>query len=94
MTQPSLFDAPLARRLDHDSSYAAADRIVRSGTKKAHEELILFALQYGPMNAHELGEATGLDNVRVCRRMASLVRRGLVVRIAQPGAVLRWRLAR
>lgn len=82
----------LARRSDHSSSVQAAERAVRSGLVAGHEAKILDALRAvrAAMTMEQLAETTGLDGVQVARRMAALVKRGLVRRIAVDGERLRW----
>lgn len=100
MTQPSLFDPrpptrALSRRHDHDSSYAAAAELERSGTRARHEALILEALLGElALTAAEIGARVELEHVQVARRLAAMAKRRLIQRIAQPGERLRWRLTR
>ena len=82
----------LARRTDHTSSREAAQRAVTSGTVATHFGLILAALREAgcALTLHQLADATGLDVVQVARRMAQLVKRGEVHRLAVEGERLRW----
>ena len=86
----------LFRRSDHDSSQRAAARAVRSGTVACHEAKILAELRAlgGAMTMEHIANACGLTGVQVARRMAALVKRGAVLRIAVPGERLRWMVAR
>ena len=91
-----LFAHALARRSDHDSSHAAAERAVRSGLVATHEARILRALrEVGyPLPLAQLALETRLDRVQVARRLSTLVQRGEVKRIALKGERLRWMAAR
>lgn len=92
MTDLPLFAHALARRSDHTSSRDAADRALRTGLVAGHEGRILRALRESgcAMTLRHLADATGLDHVAVARRMAGLVRRGMVRRIALEKERLRW----
>lgn len=86
-----------ARRSDPPTSVAAA-RSVTPRMKNEHEGLILVALEIGPAGKTRLAELCGLTDQQVIRRMASLVRDGLVVATGRevPSAAGRaeteWRL--
>jgi hypothetical protein len=97
MVQPSLWDRPgtgppRARRSDHTSSHAAADRQERSGKAEADMRRVLEAVRMHPgLTSRELSERTGLDYHMVARRLPDLARRGLVERVVEAGEPLRWR---
>jgi DNA-binding MarR family transcriptional regulator len=84
----------LARRSDHDSSRRAAVAAVASGTVAGHEAKILAALREAgcALTLHQLAAATRLEVVQVARRLAALVKRGEVHRLAVPQERLRWML--
>jgi hypothetical protein len=68
--------APRARRTDPGTSHAAAQRSLQFA--ESHASRILLALQYGFLNAEEIGEAAGLTVVQVDRRTIELQRAGLI----------------
>lgn len=80
-SQCDLFEPPLARCSDPQSSYDAAAEAVRSGTVASHEALILEAVRCavprGMSNA-EIARRTRLTMVQVARRTRALQRRGLI----------------
>ena len=76
MTQAVIrYPPPLARSSDPLWSFEAAERARKSGLVATHCARILAVLRATgePMTAHEIGARCGLNNVRVLRRMASLV---------------------
>ena len=76
MSQTALrFPPPLARSSDPLSSFEGMERARKSGLVATHCARILAVLSATgePMTAHEIGARCGLNNVRVLRRMASLV---------------------
>lgn len=70
--------APLARRLDPETSHKAAQRAM--SFKSHHEAAIVNFLKAagGSAICETIAVGTGLDEVAVCRRMASLMRAGKV----------------
>ena len=69
------YPPPLARSSDPLWSFEAAERARKSGLVATHCARILAVLSATgePMTAHEIGARCGLNNVRVLRRMASIV---------------------
>lgn len=65
-----------ARRTDPITSHAAAARSVKFA--ESHAARILLALQYGALNAEEIGESAGLTVVQVDRRTIELQRQGKI----------------
>ena len=80
--QLSVFDAPLARRRDPATSHIAAASMQAGAA--AHRALILAVLRDGlPRTYVEIASATRLDPIAVARRMAELLRAGLVRRLPE-----------
>lgn len=75
-------DEPRARRSDPSTSHAAAARSAKFA--ESHAERILLALQYGALNAEEIGASAGLTVVQVDRRTIEMQRKGLI-RVKQLG---------
>ena len=75
----SLFDAPLYRRSDPETSYQAAEHAKQF---KARDISIIWAAlkEHGRMTPREIAEVSGLDYVAVQRRGAEMERKKLIVR--------------
>lgn len=73
---PQSITAPRARQSDPSTSHAAAARSVKFA--ESHASRILLALQYGALNAEEIGESAGLTVVQVDRRTIELQRQGKI----------------
>lgn len=59
------------RKDDPKTSRIAAQTL--NNMEANHHARILYALRkYGPLIAHEIADATGLDHVQVCRRLPEL----------------------
>ena len=89
-----LFDykpAQHARREDPLTSHRAAQEA--SGLAQAHVRLICDALASGTGTAEEIGDRCGLDNVAVCRRLASMERQDMVARTTDKRRQRNGRLA-
>ncbi len=69
-------DPPRARRVDPETSHAAAASAVELA--KRHHALILEALKHGPAGASVLSTRIGLDAHRVGKRLCELERAGLI----------------
>lgn len=69
-----------ARGTDPATSHQAASRAAMFAD--THAARILLALQYGDLNAEEIGDAAGLTVVQVDRRTIELQRKG-VIRVQQ-----------
>lgn len=81
-----------ARRTDHDSSHAAADRAERSGAIEAQMNRVLAAVRAHPgSTSAQLSALAGIDRHTVARRLPDLERRGLVTREKIAGEEIRWR---
>ena len=77
MNQLSLtLDEPRARQSDPSTSHAAAARSAKFA--ESHAARILLALQYGALNAEEIGSSAGLTVVQVDRRTIELQRQGKI----------------
>jgi len=75
------FDSPLAHRADPLSSYAAGDRVLRSGRLRGQMLLVLLALRKWPdKTSAELAQLACLDRYAVARRLPNLADRGLAER--------------
>lgn len=86
MRQPTLFDAPLARHTDPETSHEAAKRMARSGRAKAHAAVALAIVHRAPGRTYQelWAEATDAeretlgDAVELMRRLGDLRRAGTV----------------
>ncbi len=82
--QTSLFPLPAAaptRRADPPTSKRAAERADALDLVGRHEKLILAsAVDHPGRTGNELGELTGLGQVKVCRRLKRLEEHGWIVR--------------
>ncbi len=73
----SLFDGPLARGKDPDSSHAAADRMVASGARESNCAKVLKALRRWPSStSRELSRRMGFCRYETARRLPDLERQG------------------
>ena len=70
-------DLPLFRTTDPETSREAGERAAEFA--QGHERLILEALAEGPGTKDQIAGRCGLTEQQVVRRVAGLVRRGLVV---------------
>ena len=74
-------DIPRARRSDPSTSHAAAERMIRTGTAKAHQHKILIAVRQYPGSTYvELAAITGLERHAVGRRLAEIETGGYIRR--------------
>ena len=85
--QRTLFDriGPAARTADAASSFAAVDKLNRTGARQHQCEQVLSAMEqtlaagyFQRITALELAEATGLDRYLISRRLPDLVRLGKI----------------
>jgi hypothetical protein len=74
--QMSIFDPPLARATDPETSQRAADRV--PGFKAKHEASIYAALRERALTYREIAKVTRLEPVAVGRRLADMERRRLI----------------
>lgn len=82
---------PLARRTDHDSSHAAADRAERSGRLATDRARVLLLVHRNPgLTSLELAQRGGLDRYMVARRLSDCEKLGLVSSVREPGKQIRW----
>jgi hypothetical protein len=94
LRQPDLWDAPLSRAADPQSSRAAEIEAVESGLVAGHERLIVAAVRAMPgQTGDEIGLAVGLTNVQVLRRTRAMERRGVIRRGEQRASRVSGRLA-
>jgi hypothetical protein len=79
MTLP-LFDQPLARHTDPDSSRQAAAELVKSGRHKTQKQRVYEALRRFPnCTSAELAAGSGLDRFMVARRLPDLAEEGRAI---------------
>jgi hypothetical protein len=94
LRQPDLWDSPLSRAADPQSSRAAEIEAVESGLVAGHERLIVAAVRARPgQTGDEIGAAVGLTNVQVLRRTRAMERRGVIRRGDQRASRVSGRLA-
>jgi len=74
-------EVPLARAADPVTSKVAAASMVEGA--EHHRALILEALAFPskPLTYWEIAERAGLEPVAVARRLASMIREGLIIRL-------------
>lgn len=78
-TQPSLWDAPAARRSDPHTSHAAADKVTRNGTRAAGVATVVRLVKQTPgLTSAELAKRHGADRYMVARRLPDAEKAGLV----------------
>lgn len=53
---PTLFNNPITRKTDPESSHIAADKLINSGRRVSHAEQILNRLKIGPATNVELAK--------------------------------------
>jgi hypothetical protein len=91
MQQPSFNFDSLSRRSDPKSSKAAARKIVESGAKKAHEEIILDLVTIYPgRTSKQLAELGPLDRVAIARRLKAMEERKVLRRTQEGKEECRW----
>lgn len=71
--QGLICDTPAARTTDPETSHEAADFVRETGTKAAHQQLIVDAVRRMPgLTVIEIGVQVGLSHVKVGKRMKEL----------------------
>lgn len=89
--QLSIFDVPIARRTDPESSKLAGDALTHSGARGKQKQLALDAVKAHPgRTSLELAERTGLCRFFLAKRLADLnnagdVHKGALIRCAVSG---------
>lgn len=80
-TAPSLFDPPMARTTDPDTSHIAAQKMKDTGAMNKQSKWVLDSLKAANGSTYrELAAAMGLHNPNACaRRLPDLRNKGLVV---------------
>ncbi len=64
---------PITRNTDPITSHIAADQFTKSGKRQNHKDIIFKAICDNPgKTAGELGQITGLGQVRVTRRLSEM----------------------
>ena len=78
---PKQLSQPLAHRSDPLSSYAAGDRVLKSGRVRGQMKLCLLGVQRWPgKTSAELAVLLGCSRYDTARRLPSLEHRGLVIK--------------
>ncbi len=91
--QPLLLDEkPLARKTDHHSSHAAADRMQRTGKLEEQRAQVLALVKKHPYRtSKELGDLSEeLDRYAIARRLPELEAVGKVKGFRKEGRQIRW----
>ncbi len=82
---------PMARRSDHDSSHAAADRLEASGAAASQRAKALELVRRFPgMSSLQLARLGKVDRVMLARRLPELRRDGLVECVRAAGREIQW----